>query len=141
MAQSLRENAGINIGEGLKLVGVNNSPTANYETLSPWGSTDIGFEIGWKIIPSGLSGGVKSSFLKNEGVMRNLVHCSCNVMSKRYGKKVDLSSAPPLQIAEYINSIKTKQENFELKLEQGNVTFQHIGNSICEECATFLDCM
>ena len=25
---------------------------------------------------------------------------------------------PPLQIAEYINSIKTKQENFELKLEQ-----------------------
>ena len=41
-------------------------------------------------------------------------------------KKVDLSSAPPLQIAEYINSIKTKQENFELKLAQGNVNFQHI---------------
>ena len=32
----------------------------------------------------------------------------------------------PLQIAHYINSIKTKQENFELKLEQGNVNFQHI---------------
>ena len=102
----------------------------NSETLSPWGSTDIGFAIGLKIIPLCLSGGVKSSFLKNEGVMRKLVRCSCNVTSKLYGKKVDLSSAPPLQIAEYINSIKTKQENFELKLEQGNVTFQHIGNSI-----------
>ena len=46
LAQSLRENAGTNIGEGLKLVGVNNSPTVKYDTLSSWGSTDIGFEIG-----------------------------------------------------------------------------------------------
>ena len=26
-----------------------------YETLSPWSSASVGFEIGWKIIPSGLS--------------------------------------------------------------------------------------
>ena len=58
--------------------------------------------------------------------MRELVRCSCNVMSKRYSKKVEVPSAPVLQIADYINSIKTKQENFELKLEQGNVNFQHI---------------
>ena len=58
--------------------------------------------------------------------MRKLVRRSCDVMSKRYGKKVEVSSAPPLQIAECINSIKTKQENFELKLEQGNVNFLHI---------------
>ena len=67
--------------------------------------------------------------MKNEDAMRKLVRCFCDVMSKRYGKKVEVSSAPPLQIAEYINSIKTKKENFELKLEQGNVNFQHIGNS------------
>ena len=47
-------------------------------------------------------------------------------MSKRYSKKVEVPSAPPFQIADYINSIKTKQENFELKLEQGRVNFQHI---------------
>ena len=64
--------------------------------------------------------------MKNEDVMRELVRCSCNVMSKRYSKKVEVPSAPVLQIADYINSIKTKQENFELKLEQGNVNFQHI---------------
>ena len=58
--------------------------------------------------------------------MRELVRRSCNVMSKRYSKKVEVSSAPPLQIADYIKSIKTKQENFELKLEQGSVNFQHI---------------
>ena len=58
--------------------------------------------------------------------MRELVRCSCNVMSKRYNKKVEVPSAPPLQIADYINSINTKQENFELKLEQGRVNFQHI---------------
>ena len=67
--------------------------------------------------------------LKNEDVMRKLVRRSCDVMSKRHGKKVEVSSAPPFAIAEYINSIKTKQENFELKLEQGNVNFQHVGNS------------
>ena len=33
---------------------------------------------------------------------------------------------PPLQIAEYINSIKTKQENFELKLEQSNPWVPHV---------------
>ena len=37
LAQSLRENAGINIGEGLKLVVLNNSATVKYETLSSWG--------------------------------------------------------------------------------------------------------
>jgi len=64
--------------------------------------------------------------LKNEDVMKELVRCSCNVMSKRYSKKVEVPSAPPLQIADYINSIKTKQENFELKLEQDRANFQHI---------------
>ena len=64
--------------------------------------------------------------MKNEDVMRELARRSCNVMSERYSKKVEVSSAPPLQIAHYINSIKTNQENFELKLEQGNVNFQHI---------------
>ena len=126
LAQSLCENAGINIGEGLKLAGATNSPTVKYETLSSWGSTDIGFEIGLQIIPSDLSGGGKNFCLKNEDVMRKLVCHSCDVMSKRHGKKVEVSSAPPLQIEECINSIKTKQENFELKLAQGNVNFQHI---------------
>ena len=51
-------------------------------------------------------------------------------MSKRYSKKVEVPSAPLLQIADYINSIKTKQENFELKLEQGNVNFQRILGSL-----------
>ena len=58
--------------------------------------------------------------------MKELARRSCNVMSKRYSKKVEVSSAPLLQIADYINSIKTKQENLELKLEQGKVNFQHI---------------
>ena len=113
LAPSLRENAGINIGEGLKLVGVNNSPTMIYETFSPWGFADM-------------SGGGKNFFSKNEDVMRKLVRRSCDVMSKRYGKKVDVPSAPPLQIAECVNSIKTKQENFKLKLEQENVNFQDL---------------
>ena len=97
-----------------------------YETLSPWGSSDSGFEIGLKIIPSGLSGGGKKISLKNEDVMRKLAPHSCDVMSKRYSKKVEVPSALPLQLADYIKSIKTKQENFELKLEQGRVNFQHI---------------
>ena len=54
---------------------------------------------------------------KNEDVIRKLVCHSCDT-SKCHGKRLEVSSAPPLQIAEYINSIKTKQENFELKLEQ-----------------------
>ena len=53
-------------------------------------------------------------------------------MSKRYGKKVEVSSALPLQIAKYINSIKTKQENLELKLEHGNVNFQHILETLAD---------
>ena len=60
LAQALRETAGINTGEGLKLVVVNNSPTLQYETLSPWSSTSFGFEFGSKIIPSGLSDGGKN---------------------------------------------------------------------------------
>ena len=63
---------------------VNNSPTPKYRTLSSWGSTDIGLENGLKIVPSGLSGGRKNFFLKNEDVMRKLVRRSCDVMSKRY---------------------------------------------------------
>jgi len=56
---SLRETAGINFASGFKLVVVNTSPTVKYEALSPWSSASIGFEIGWKIIPSGLSDGGK----------------------------------------------------------------------------------
>ena len=33
--------------------------------------------------------------MKNEDAMRKLVRCSCDVMSKRYGKKVEVSSDPP----------------------------------------------
>ena len=57
--------------------------------------------------------------------MRELERRSCNVMSKRYSKNGNIKCSP-LQIADYIHSIKTKQENFELKLEQGNVNFQRI---------------
>ena len=100
----------------------------NFETVSSWGSRTLALRwlanypfrcVWWR----------GELFFKNEAVIRKLVRHSYDVMSKRHGKKVKVSSAPPLQIAEYINSIKAKQENFELKLEQGNVNFQHIGNS------------
>ena len=35
-----------------------------------------------------------------------------------------------VKIAEYVNSIKTKRENFDLKLEHGNLNFQHISETL-----------
>ena len=127
LAQALREAAGINIGEGLKLVVVNNSPTMQYETLSPWSSTSFGFEIGLKIIPSGLSGGGKNFSLKNEDVMRKLAPHSCDVMSKRYSKKVEVPSTPPLQTGELRVETWTGQGEFPAHF--GNSRRQRVGQN------------